>query len=207
MTAAPSVARPKERSLRGNFLNAYYDLRAAPRNSTANVSKFCRHVNNSPEYDILWATNYLWISASLLSLFSPLGCHRAWDNEGQARDTLSQFAAIEDVYVSQCLISLNLPDPSSIYAWQTSSDGPTMWTFSGLVANLLLVVTWVSVSHADFGISQILAPRLCNPLSARIRSLERRFTKVCCFQNILRLYSGLRPFSRHLNQYTSPQHE
>lgn len=48
-------------------------------------------------------------SVSLLSLFSPLGCHQASDNEDQARDTINQFAAIEDVYVSQCFISPNLP--------------------------------------------------------------------------------------------------
>lgn len=109
MAATPSVARPKERGPRGNFLNAYYDLPAAPRSYITNVSKFCRHANNLPEYEVLYYTNYLSISESLLSLFSPLGCHQASDNEDQARDTLNQFAAIEGVYVSQCLISRNLP--------------------------------------------------------------------------------------------------
>lgn len=82
MAAAPSVARPKERAPRGNFLNAYYDLHAAPRSSITNISKICRHANNSLEYEVLYYTNYLSISESLLSLFSPLGCHQASDNEG-----------------------------------------------------------------------------------------------------------------------------
>lgn len=94
------MVRPKERSQRGNFLNAYYDLHAAPRRSIANVSKFFRHTNDSPESDIRYSTNYLLINDSLLSLFSPLGCHHASDNEDQARDTLNQFASIEGVYVS-----------------------------------------------------------------------------------------------------------
>lgn len=178
MAAAPSVACPKERGPRGNFLNAYYDLHAAPCSSITNVSKFFRHANNSLEYEVLYYTNYLSISESLFSLFSRSVATRLRTMRAKPETrsiNLQQLTVFTFRNVSSVAIR---PDPSSIFAWHTSSDWPTTWAFSGLVANLLLVIIWVSVSHADFGISQILAPRLCNPLSARIGSLKPRFTKV-----------------------------